>query len=53
MDGPGGGDEINIIQAGANHGRPIVSHTRSQEGMVDPLIVYTPAVAPSGMIVYK
>jgi glucose/arabinose dehydrogenase len=51
-DGPGGGDEVNIIKPGSNYGWPIVSHDKSQSGMVSPLLVYTPAIAPaSGMFV--
>lgn len=52
-DGPGGGDELNIIEAGKNYGWPVVSHNNSKEGMVSPLISYTPAVAPASLIVYK
>lgn len=52
-DGPGGGDEINIIQKGQNYGWPIVSHDRSQEGMISPKLVFTPAVAPASAMFYK
>lgn len=52
-DGPGGGDEINWIQAGQNYGWPEVSHQRSQAGMVDPLLVFTPAVAPASGMFYR
>ncbi|HEY1434386.1 MAG TPA: PQQ-dependent sugar dehydrogenase, partial [Thermoanaerobaculia bacterium] len=48
FDGPGGGDEINIVEAGKNYGWPIVHHRASREGMVSPVLEYTPAVAPSG-----
>lgn len=47
MDGPGGGDEINLIEKGANYGWPVVSHERSAEGMKSPLKSYTPAIAPA------
>lgn len=47
FDGPGGGDEVNLIRAGENYGWPLVSHERKEEGLVDPLLVYTPAIAPA------
>lgn len=52
-DGPGGGDEINLIQAGQNYGWPLVSHDRNQTGLVTPLLTYTPAVAPASGIFYR
>jgi glucose/arabinose dehydrogenase len=48
FDGPGGGDEINIVEAGKNYGWPIIHHRAAREGLVSPLLEYTPAVAPSG-----
>jgi glucose/arabinose dehydrogenase len=48
FDGPGGGDEINIVEAGKNYGWPIIHHREKREGLVSPLLEYTPAVAPSG-----
>ena len=53
FDGPAGGDEINRIEKGANYGWPVVSHENTREGMVDPLIVYTPAVAPASGMFYS
>ena len=62
--GPKGGDEINILQAGANYGWPIVSHGREYyggkvgegltqaEGFADPVWVWIPSIAPSGMAFY-
>ena len=52
-DGPGGGDEINVIKKGLNYGWPIVSHENSREGMEDPKLVFTPAEAPSGATFYS
>lgn len=52
FDGPAGGDEINLIERGANYGWPEVSHNRKQEGMNDPLYVYTPAIAPASAAFY-
>ena len=51
-DGPGGGDEINLIQAGANHGWPLVSHDEALEGTQSPLRQFTPAVAPASALFY-
>jgi glucose/arabinose dehydrogenase len=63
-NGPLGGDEINVIRAGANYGWPVVSYSRQysgprvstrpwQEGMAEPEIVWLPSVAPSGMAFYN
>lgn len=52
-DGPPGGDEINLIQAGQNYGWPIVSHQETKPEFVDPLIVYTPAEAPGSGMFYS
>lgn len=52
-DGPGGGDELNLIQAGQNYGWPEVSHQRSKAGMIDPLLVFTPAIAPASGMFYR
>lgn len=53
FDGPPGGDEVNRIIAGENYGWPLVSHDKKQSGLVDPLVVYTPAVAPASLLVYS
>jgi len=51
-DGPGGGDEINIVERGNNYGWPVIHHRQEKEGMVSPLVEYTPAIAPSGASFY-
>jgi aldose sugar dehydrogenase len=48
FDGPGGGDEVNIVEAGKNYGWPLVHHKETRAGTVPPLLEYTPAIAPSG-----
>lgn len=53
FDGPGGGDEINFIEAGKNYGWPSIHHTETKDGLVTPLISYTPAEAPSGAYFYN
>lgn len=62
--GSRGGDELNLIEPGQNYGWPIVTHSReyfggeisqerSRPGMVDPRQVWTPAIAPAGLAVYR
>lgn len=53
FDGPAGGDEVNVIVAGKNYGWPIVSHERNQDGLVTPVVLYTPAVAPASGMFYS
>lgn len=53
FDGPGGGDEVNIIFKGANYGWPEVSHKESKEGMISPVLEFTPAIAPASGMFYK
>lgn len=62
--GPMGGDEINILHAGANYGWPLVSMGRNysgtlvsdqpwfRPGMENPRVFWVPAISPSGMTFY-
>lgn len=62
--GPRGGDEVNIVQPGANYGWPLVSHgvnyngtpvgtgEASAPGLTAPVHVWVPSIAPSGMAFY-
>lgn len=59
--GPQGGDELNVMRPGLNYGWPVITYgvnyglgTRigegpSKPGMVQPLHVWLPSIAPSGM----
>ena len=59
--GPQGGDELNVMRSGLNYGWPVITHgvnyglgTKIGEGqvkpgMVQPLHVWVPSIAPSGM----
>jgi glucose/arabinose dehydrogenase len=37
FDGPGGGDEVNIIERGKNYGWPVIHHRATQAGMESPV----------------
>ena len=62
--GPKGGDEINILNAGANYGWPLASFGKEYfggpvgdgltrlDGYADPVWHWTPSIAPSGMAFY-
>ena len=59
--GPQGGDEVNVMRSGLNYGWPVITYgvnygfgTRIGEGqtkpgMVQPLYLWVPSIAPSGM----
>ncbi|OGI22449.1 MAG: hypothetical protein A2808_03030 [Candidatus Moranbacteria bacterium RIFCSPHIGHO2_01_FULL_55_24] len=53
FDGPAGGDEVNHIMPGANYGWPLVSHEKKLDGTEEPLLLFTPAIAPSGATFYS
>jgi glucose/arabinose dehydrogenase len=57
--GPQGGDEINIIEPGKNYGWGVITMgvqpgitKRSEPGMEQPIVYYTPTIAPSGITFY-
>ena len=52
FDGPGGGDELNHVKPGQNYGWPLVSHDKTYPDTISPLLVFTPAEAPSGALIY-
>jgi glucose/arabinose dehydrogenase len=62
--GPKGGDEVNIIEAGLNYGWPVITLGRDYNGasvtpyteyadMQQPLIDWTPSIAPSSMTFHQ
>jgi glucose/arabinose dehydrogenase len=62
-NGPNGGDEINILRAGANYGWPKVSYGRNytgpwqteipgHAGFEPPVVYWVPSIAVSGMTFY-
>ena len=62
--GPRGGDEINRIEAGRNYGWPLITYGLDYSGAVispftdrpgleQPLLYWTPSIAPSGMVRYR
>jgi glucose/arabinose dehydrogenase len=53
FDGPGGGDEVNIVEKGKNYGWPTIHHTQSAAGLESPLLEYTPACAPASGAFYR
>nr|MDQ3804698.1 PQQ-dependent sugar dehydrogenase [Acidobacteriota bacterium] len=53
FDGPGGGDEVNVVERGQNYGWPLAHHRETRAGTEPPLLEYTPAVAPASGTFYR
>lgn len=63
--GPAGGDELNLVERGANYGYPVVSdgdhydgkpipdHATEPDRFVKPVIVWNPVISPAGLIFYS
>lgn len=62
--GPRGGDEINLLRAGANYGWPLVTHGIDYDGSIiserafapgfeRSAFFWAPSIAPSGLVVYR
>ena len=51
-DAAGGGDEINIVEAGKNYGWPTIHHRETREGLESPVVEWTPAQAPGSGTFY-
>ncbi len=61
--GPRGGDELNLVEPGANFGWPVITYGLSYSGfrigegthkvgMTQPLHYWVPSISPSGLMVY-
>ncbi|SIO06216.1 Glucose/arabinose dehydrogenase, beta-propeller fold [Rhodovulum sp. ES.010] len=63
--GPAGGDEVNVVEPGANYGWPVVSYGKRydgdmigsgdprQDGMKEPLYYWDPVIAPGDAVIYE
>ena len=62
--GPQGGDELNLIERGANYGYPIVSQGEHYDGtpipgheerpeFKEPVITWLPSISPAGFVIYS
>ena len=49
-NGPGDNDEINRIVAGGNYGWPTAKGIARNPNFLDPILAYTPPIAPTGII---
>lgn len=62
--GPRGGDELNIIEPRGNYGWPVITYGmdysgayvspfKERAGMQQPVVQWTPSIAPSGLAIYR
>lgn len=51
--GPTGNDEVNIIQPGGNYGWPVVQARAGRSQFIDPILVFSPSVAPTGATFFQ
>lgn len=62
--GPAGGDELNLIERGANYGYPIVSNGNHYDGrpipdhdtrpeFAAPKVTWNPVISPAGFVIYS
>ncbi len=62
--GPAGGDELNLVKAGANYGWPVrsdgdhyngdpIPDHAADDGFAQPALGWTPVIAPGDMIIYS
>jgi glucose/arabinose dehydrogenase len=62
--GPRGGDEINVIEKGANYGWPVITYGKeywgpsigegsAKAGLQQPIKYYVPSIAPCDLMLYS
>lgn len=63
--GPRGGDEVNILRAGANYGYPVISYGANyatgkpigegthKDGLEQPIFYFKPSIAASRVVMYR
>ena len=62
--GSRGGDELNLVEASKNYGWPVVTYSqeyfggdisnqKSRPDVPEPKVVWTPSIAPSGLVLYR
>ena len=62
--GPRGGDEVNVVTRGSNYGWPAITYGLDYNGayvspftehpsMEQPIHIWTPSIAPSGLAIYE
>lgn len=62
--GPKGGDELNLIEPGRNYGWPLITYGMdysgayvspytAKPGLEQPVVQWTPSIAPSGTAIYR
>ena len=62
--GPRGGDELNLIEPGRNYGWPLITYGMdysgayvspytAKPGLEQPVVQWTPSIAPSGTAIYR
>jgi glucose/arabinose dehydrogenase len=49
-NGPGDNDEINRVVSGGNYGWPTVGGIANNPNFLNPILAYTPTIAPTGII---
>ena len=48
-----GGDEVNIVERGQNLGWAEIHHAEKRDGMISPLLEYSPSCAPASAMFYN
>jgi glucose/arabinose dehydrogenase len=51
-NGPGGNDEVNVLEPGKNYGWPVGTGALGDPRFVDPILTYPSSIAPTGLAFY-